>query len=119
MSLAGLNIPTRGRSWLRYPVAISPGDATISCSREPKTRRRRISSPGCSRPRLDMRHRFDQLACVSGLWVVEQRPALALLDDAAVAQNDGVIAHHANHVEVVTNEEQGEVIRAPQSIQQL
>ena len=46
-------------------------------------------------------------------------PNTALLDEAAVAQNDGAIAHHANHVEVVTNKEEGKVILAPQPIQQL
>jgi hypothetical protein len=55
----------------------------------------------CSQFLLEMRRRFDQFACVSSLWVAEHRPALAPLNDAAVAQNDGVIAHHANHVEVV------------------
>ena len=69
--------------------------------------------------RLDMRHRFDQFACVSGFRIVEHRPALALFDDAAVLQHDGPIAHHANDVEVVADKEEGQIILAPQPVEQL
>ena len=66
-----------------------------------------------------MRHGFDQLARVSGFRIVEHRPALALFDDAAVLQHDGPIAHHANDVEVVADKEEGQVILAPQPVEQL
>ena len=64
-----------------------------------------------------MRHRLNQLAGVIGLRIVEQRPAFALLDNAAVAQDDGVIAHHAHHVEVVTDEQESEIILTPQPVE--
>jgi len=48
------------------------------------------------------------------LRIVEQRPALALLDDLAVAQHDGPVAHHANDIEVTADKENSEAILAPQ-----
>jgi hypothetical protein len=66
-----------------------------------------------------MRHGADQFAGISSLRVIEQCPALILLDNAAVAQHDGVIAHHGNRVEIVADQEKREVILAPQPIQQL
>src|SRR6266446_8946928 len=68
---------------------------------------------------LDMGDRFDQLACVSGFRIIEHRPALALFDDAAILQNDGPIAHHANDVEIVADKEEGQVIFTPQPVEQL
>lgn len=53
-----------------------------------------------------MENRIDQFTRVVGLRVFEQHPAFALFDNPAVAQNDGAIAHHANHIKVVADEEQ-------------
>src|SRR6266508_1042024 len=77
------------------------------------------SNRGCNQPGLDMRHGVNQLACVSGLRIVEHGPAFALFDDASILQHDGSVAHHANDVEVVADKEEGEVTLAPQAIEQL
>ena len=72
-----------------------------------------------SRGLSDVRNGVDKFARVIGPRIVEQCPALALLDNAAVAQDDGVIAHHANHVEVVADEEQRQIVLASQPVEQL
>jgi hypothetical protein len=69
-------------------------------------RRGGTSVCSCSQPGLDMRHGIDQLARVSGLRVIEHGAAFALLDDAAILQHDGPVAHHANDVEVVADKEE-------------
>jgi hypothetical protein len=56
-----------------------------------------ISGRDRSQPWLDMRHGFDQFACVSGFGLSN----IALFNDTAVLQHDGPIARHANDVEVV------------------
>ena len=66
--------------------------------------------------RRDVRHRFDQFARIGGFRVVEHGPAFTLFDDAAVLQNDGPIAHHANDVEVVADKEEGQIALTPQPV---
>lgn len=68
---------------------------------------------------VDMRNRLDEFAGIVGLRVVEQRPALAGLDNAAIAQDDGPIAHHPHHIEIVTDEQQRQMILAPQPVEEL
>src|SRR6202035_3605118 len=68
---------------------------------------------------VDMRNRLDEFPSILVPWIFEQRPALAGFDNAAIAQNDGPITHHPHHIEIVADEQQREVILAPQPVQEL
>jgi hypothetical protein len=68
---------------------------------------------------VDVRHRLHQFARVVGLRIGEELAALALFDDAAGAQHDGAVAHHAHDIEVVADEQEGEIVLAAQPVQEL
>src|ERR1700678_3852191 len=66
-----------------------------------------------------MRNGFDEFPSILVPRIFEQRPALAGLDNAAIAQDDGAVAHHPYHVKIVADEQQRKVILAPQPVQEL